>query len=378
MKKVLILSSVAYIIDHFNIPNILLLKKLGYEVYVGCNFENGNICSDDKIAELKKLLKKLNVKYYQIDFERSPLKVVEHFIAYKQVKKISLEHKFDFIHCRSPIGGVVGRLIGRNLGIKIIYTAHGFHFYKGAPLRNRILYYWIEKYLSRFTTLLITINKEDYNNAKNDFYCKRVEYIPGIGVNIEKIKNIKIVRKIKREELGIPDNAIILISVGELNINKNHSIIIQAIKEINNRNIYYLICGQGNLEQELKNLSQKLNIEDRVKILGFRKDIYELLKTSDIFVFPSKREGLSVALMEAICCELPVVCSNIRGNNDLITNNVNGFLVENKLNEYIDKIEMILDGKLDKNTMLLENKKLEKKICLENIQNKMKSIYLSI
>lgn len=377
-EKVLILASVASMIQQFNMSNIKILNDMGYEVHVACNFKKGSTCSEDKIKQLKIELQNLNVNYFQINFERNIFRVRKNLKAYKEVKLILLENKYKFLHCHSPIGGVIGRIAGHMTQTKVIYTAHGFHFFDGAPKLNWVIYYPIEKFLSRYTDILITINQEDYNRAKNKFYAKKVEYIHGIGIDTEKIKHVLIDRKIKRKELGIPNNAIVLISVGELNINKNHSIIIQAIKEINNRNIYYLICGQGNLEQELKNLSQKLNIEDRVKILGFRKDIYELLKTSDIFVFPSKREGLSVALMEAICCELPVVCSNIRGNNDLITNNVNGFLVENKLNEYIDKIEMILDGKLDKNTMLLENKKLEKKICLENIQNKMKSIYLSI
>lgn len=376
-EKVLILTSVASMIEQFNMSNIKILKAMGYEVHVACNFEKGNTCSKERIEKLKVKLENLEVKYFQINFERNVFRVKKNLSAYNEIKSILLENKYKFLHCHSPIGGVIGRIAGHMTQTKIIYTAHGFHFFKGSSVISWLLYYPIEKLLSKYTDILITINQEDYIRAQN-LYAKRVEYIPGIGIDTKKIKHVMIDRKIKRKELGISDNAIILISVGELNINKNHSIIIQAIKEINNSNIYYLICGQGNLEQELKNLSQKLNIEDRVKILGFRKDIYELLKTSDIFVFPSKREGLSVALMEAICCELPVVCSNIRGNNDLITNNVNGFLVENKLNEYIDKIEMILDGKLDKNTMLLENKKLEKKICLENIQNKMKSIYLSI
>lgn len=366
-KKALIIATVVGFITSFEMNDIKILQELGYEVIVAANYEEYNGKLDDK-----------NVKMLDIRFTRSPL-TLQNIKAFKKLNKYVKENKIDLIHCHTPVGGVMGRIIGKlNKVETVIYTAHGFHFFDGAPKLNWVIYYPIEKFLSRYTDILITINQEDYNRAKNKFYAKKVEYIHGIGIDTEKIKHVLIDRKIKRKELGIPNNAIVLISVGELNINKNHSIIIQAIKEINNSNIYYLICGQGNLEQELKNLSQKLNIEDRVKILGFRKDIYELLKTSDIFVFPSKREGLSVALMEAICCELPVICSNIRGNNDLITNNVNGFLVENKLNEYIDQIKYVTKNNEVKYNIMKKNEQLIFEIDLKNIERKMNNIYKSL
>ena len=279
-EKVLILASVASMIDQFNIPNIKLLQNIGYEVHVACNFEKGSSCSFEKIEILKELLKKLNVKCYQINFERNILKIGNNLKAYKEVKNILTENKYKFLHCHSPIGGVIGRIAGYKTQTKVIYTAHGFHFFKGAPLINWLLYYPIEKYLSKYTDILITINQEDYKRART-FSAKKVEYIPGVGIDIEKIKNIKVNKKEKRVEFGLNEENVVLLSVGELNKNKNHSVVIKALAKINNPNIYYLICGQGNLKGELLNLAKKLNLEKNVKILGFRRDIYEIYKTPD-------------------------------------------------------------------------------------------------
>lgn len=372
-EKVLILASVASMIYQFNIPNIKLLQEMGYEVHVACNFEKGNSCSLEKIQGLKNLLENMQVKYYQINFERNILKVFSNFSAYQDVKKILEKNKYKFLHCHSPIGGVIGRITGHLTETKVIYTAHGFHFFKGAPLINWLIYYPIEKYLSKFTDILITINKEDYERAKT-FFSKRVEYIPGVGVDIEKIRNIQVNKELKRKELGLTLDNKVLLSVGELNKNKNHEVIIKALSKLNNPNIHYLICGQGNLKGYLEKLIKKLNLENNVKLLGFRKDIYEIYKISDIFVFPSKREGLSVALMEALVCELPVICSDIRGNRDLVRENKNGMLVKNKKNDYEIKIKEIIEKKriyekMDFTFTDIDLKKIEKMLCKIYIKN---------
>ena len=367
-EKVLILASVASMIDQFNIPNIKLLQEMGYEVHVACNFEKGNSCSFEKIQGLKNFLENMKVKYYQINFERNVLKVFSNFSAYKDVKKILEKNKYKFLHCHSPIGGVIGRIAGHLTKTKVIYTAHGFHFFKGAPLINWLIYYPIEKYLSKYTDILITINKEDYERAKT-FLAKRVEYIPGVGVDVEKIRNIEVNKDKKREELGLTKDNIVLLSVGELNKNKNHEVVIKALAQLNNPNIHYLICGQGNLKGYLEKLIRKLKLENNIKLLGFRKDIYEIYKISDVFVFPSKREGLSVALMEALVCELPVICSDIRGNRDLINDGKNGWLVNNSKKIYSKKIKKLLEERKEN-----QNKDTEI-INVKNIKIKLRKIY---
>ena len=322
------LASVASMIDQFNIPNIKLLIEMGYKVDVACNFIDGNTCSDAKIAELKNKLKEMGVDWYQIDFARSVKHILQNIKAYHQVLELMQANNYIFVHCHSPIGGVCGRLAGHKTHTKVIYTAHGFHFYKGAPLLNWLIYYPIEKYLSCYTDVLVTINKEDYAIAKNKMHAKKTEYIPGVGIDVEKIQNTKVDRNKKRHELGIPEDALVLLSVGELSKRKNHEVVIRALAQIKDKNVAYAICGKGPLERYLKDLARQFDVYDRVLFLGFRTDVIEVCKASDIFVFPSLQEGLPVALMEAMVSGLPVICSKIRGNSDLIEDMTDGLLFD--------------------------------------------------
>lgn len=376
MDKVLILASVASMIDQFNIPNIELLKNMGYEVHVACNFKKGNSCPVDKVNELTMKLNELNVKYFQIDFDRNVFNVIQNIKAYKQTYILLKKNRYKFIHCHTPIGGVCGRIAAHRTKTKVIYTAHGFHFFKGAPLLNWLIYYPVELLLSRYTDVLININQEDYNRARKYFKAKKIEYIPGVGVNVNKFKETRVNRTEKRREIGVPEDAILLVSVGELNKNKNHETVIRAIAKLNNPNIYYLICGVGKLENKLHALVKDLGLEKQVKLIGYRTDIAEICKASDIFCFPSYREGLSVALMEAMAVGLPIVCSNIRGNVDLIKSGKGGFLVNpNDIDGYAEAISKLIKNK----ELCIEfgkyNIEAVKKYNLDVITDAMKKIY---
>ena len=375
--KVLVLASVASMIDQFNIPNIKLLIEMGYQVDVACNFIDGNTCSDAKIAELKNKLKEMGVDWYQIDFARSVKHILQNVKAYRQVLKLMQTNRYAFIHCHSPIGGVCGRLAGHKTNTKVIYTAHGFHFYKGAPLLNWLIYYPIEKFLSRYTDVLITINKEDYAIAKKKMHAKKTEYIPGVGIDVEKIQSIKVDRNKKREELGIPQDAFVLISVGELNKNKNHEVVIKALSNIEHKhNIqHYIVAGQGPLYQYLLDLAQEYGLKDKVHLLGFRTDVVELLKSSDCFVFPSLREGLPVALMEAIVCGLHVVCSSIRGCSDLVYNCPSAFMISPRnVNSIIQSINSVLLNPAKKSNY----GQVIASVDIKNITQSMQKIYFDV
>lgn len=375
-KKVLILASVASMIDQFNMPNIELLINMGYEVHVACNFIEGNTCSHERIDVLKNNLMHLSVKFHQIDFKRNVMKFSDNFKAYNQVKKLVNDNKYKFIHCHSPIGGVVSRLVGKATKTKVIYTAHGFHFYKGAPLKNWIIYYLIERWLSRYTDVLITINKEDYNRAKNKFKAKRVEYIPGVGIDLEKFSTVEIARDIKRRELGLPQNTFVVLSVGELNKNKNHEVVIRAIAKINNPDIHYLVCGKGNLDGHLRNLSKELGLEDQVHLLGFRKDIPEICKISDVFAFPSYREGLGMAALEAMACGLPIITSNVHGIVDYSIDGETGYNCSptdvDSFSKYIKNLYLDIEKR---NRMTANNIEAVKKFNQLNVLNLMEQIY---
>lgn len=323
MKNALIVASVASMIDQFNMSNIKLLKELGYQVDVACNFIEGNTCSVERIKELKDKLKKEKVGYFQIDFARDVLRLKQNTKAYQQLKIIAKKKEYKLVHCHAPIGGVLGRIIFRKYrkqGTKVLYTAHGFHFYKGAPLKNWLFYYPVEKFLSRWTDCLITINKEDYKRAKKKFNVKKIEYVPGVGVDTKKFNSGLIDVEAKRKSLGILDDNIMLLSVGKLSEQKNHEVVIRALKKLKNPKIRYFVVDQEEQKEHLSTLIKDYGLENQITLLGYRTDISELCQAADLFIFPSKQESLPVALMEAIACKTSVICSKIRGNIELVQN----------------------------------------------------------
>lgn len=369
-KKALIVASVPGFIYSFEKNDIKILKELGFDVYILTNLLDSNYTSQVKS------LKEDGFNLLHADFSRSPFSK-KTFISYKQIKKLLLENKFDIIHCHTPAVSVLTRIVARKYrkkGTKVLYTAHGFHFCKGAPLLNWLIYYPFEKLCSYFTDVLITINNEDFELANKKMKAKTIKYIPGVGIDIKKFSNCDISLEEKRTELGFKNDDIILLSVGELSINKNHQIIIKAINELNNANIHYLIAGKGTEHKNLENLAKELNVN--LHLLGYRKDIKELCYIADIFCFPSIREGLPVSLMEAIACKKACVVSNIRGNTDIIKTDVIDCLCNyNDCYKFANIIEKFCN---DKN--LIEK---AGKFNFENIQNfdisnveiKMREIY---
>lgn len=344
MKKALMYASVASMIQQFNMNNIKLLQELGYEVHVACNFEFGSTISNEKINKLKETLTNMNVKYYHIPVPRKISDFSNLCLSYKKTLKLMNENKYNLIHCHSPIGGIICRIANKHSknysNARMIYTAHGFHFFKGNnPIKN-FIFKNIERYGARFTDTLITINKEDYNSAKK-FKLKKngkVEYVPGIGIDLDKINAIEGNKDDLCKELNIPTDSILLLSVGELNQNKNHRVVIEQLDKLPD-NVHYIICGQGILKEEYESLAKEHNVQHRLHLLGYRDDVLKIMKSCDVFVFPSKREGLSVALMEAMACKLICVASRIRGNVDLENNNIYYFEKENvqQLNDVIMK-----------------------------------------
>lgn len=314
-------------IEQFSMQNINLLVELGYEIHVLSNFSNAGTITNSKAENFKKKLENSNnIVVYDVEMSRNPISF-NNIVSYKKIKKIINSVKFDLVHCQSPVGGVLTRLASlraRKDGTKLIYTAHGFHFYKGAPLLNWLIYYPLEMFLSRYTDVLITINREDFKNATH-FYSRKLLYIPGVGVNTKKFQLTDVNFEKKRLELGFSINEFIILSVGELNDNKNHKVIIKALSQIKNSKIHYIICGIGKNREYLTKYTKKLNMNKQVHFLGYRSDIDELCKISNLFVFPSRREGLGLACLEAMASGLPILTSNIHGIKDYSSNGITGF-----------------------------------------------------
>lgn len=379
MKKVLMLATTAAMIEQFNKSNILILENMGYEVHIAGNWIEGNPISNERLEQFKDWVIAHNGKWFHIPATRKPYDLKNNNKSLKIVVSLIRQNQYEFIHCHTPIGSIIGRVAALLTKTKIIYTAHGFHFYKGAPLKNWILYYPAEWICSWITDILITINKEDYERAQKHLHAKRIEYVPGVGIDVEKYANCNVKKNQKLEELGFKSDDFVLISVGELNKNKNHELVIKAIAEIPDKNIKYIICGQGELASEYKTLIKAKNLEDRVKLLGYRTDIVELLSVSDVFVFPSMREGLSVALMEAMASSLPVVASCIRGNTDLIDEGKGGYLVNpNSVHEMILALEKMYENNGCRNRLGSFNLNKIKDYDIKKNGELMSGVYMKI
>lgn len=315
-KKALMIASMASMLDNFNRNNIKILSELGYEITLAANFEREDSNSKEKVAEFKREMEAEGYRIVQIDFSRKLSNMRGQLKSYQQVKALT-KNRYDLVHCHSPICAAMTRVAfrkERKKGTKVIYTAHGFHFFKGAPLINWLIYYPIEKVASYFTDVLITINKEDYERAKKNFSAKRVVFIPGIGVNTKEILQKRVVTKEVREKLSIPAGNVFLLSVGELSKRKNHELVINALKNL--PDITYVICGQGEMKERLEKLAKRNSVD--LRLLGFRTDCIEIMKACDLFVFPSIQEGLPIALLEALVAGANCIASDIRGNTDLI------------------------------------------------------------
>ena len=347
MKRTLVLASVASMIDLFNKDNLLILEKLGVKIDVAANFQEGSITSQERVNEFRQELVCRDIEVIDIPCPRSIFRIRDIIRSYKLIKRATSERHYRIVHCHSPIGGVIARLACkdvRNKGTKVVYTAHGFHFFRGASFMNWAIFYPIEKVCSIMTDVLITINNEDYKRALLWNTC-RVELVPGIGVHTEEFRSEDVDRVKLRKEFGFTDDDFVFMSTGQVSVRKNHEVIIRAIAEIPNPKVKYLIVGFGELEEKHKSLVKELGIEERVVFAGYRGDVKKLLHIVDAYAFPSLQEGLPVALMEAMSIGLPIVCSKIRGNVDLIENGQGGYLYDcYDVKGFADGMQKILSG----------------------------------
>lgn len=381
MKKVLVTASVVSFIEWFNKENIkFLLDKLKCEVHIACNFDY--FSDTDEIRTLNYIdeLKSMGIILHNINFARSPLKR-ENLLAYKQLKKIIDENHFKLIHCHTPTVAMLTRIASintRKKGTVVMYTCHGFHFHNSSPLINWIIYYPIERFLSRFCDYLVTINHEDYKRAQS-FHALNVKYIPGVGVDVEKFKKINVDKNMYKASLGIPKDGVVMLSIGELIERKNHEVIIRAMAKLQKSNLYYIICGKGPLLEDLFELSKKLKLQDNVVFLGFREDIPELCNIADISAFPSKIEGLGLAGIEAMAAGTPLVASNVHGILDYVIDGITGFACSpNDINAFANSIELLYSNEKLRKDMEGECKKVAEQFSKENALNSMWNIYREI
>ena len=338
--KILFVANVAKEhINKFHIPTIKCFKENGWEVHVACS-------GDAEVPECH--------KQYNMCWERSPF-TLKTFKGIGELKKILKKENYDVVYCHTPVGGLVARLASRTArkqGTKVIYCAHGLHFFKGAPLINWLIYYPLEKIMSYFTDAIFTVNKEDYNTAKKSFSKKaKIRLIPEVGVDFNRLKiaNPKEVREHYRKSMSIDANTTVLIYVAELIKNKNQTMLIDTVKILLDKgeNIKLILPGPDHADGKIEEYINSLDLSEYITTLGWRSDIGELMHSADICVASSIREGFGINLVEAMYCGLPVVATKNRGHEMIINDNENGFLVD--INDSDKMAERILSLIHDKN-----------------------------
>lgn len=334
MKRLLITSTDLMMIQ-FLVPHVLYLREQGYDVEVACSNVGG------RLDEVKEKLGTDSV--HQVRLARSPANL-NNLQGLSELKKLIKTNHYNLIWTNEPVMSIMTRLAAkkaRRKGTKVLYMTHGYHFFKGCPAKLKV-FYPIEKYASRLCDCIVTVSWEDYYTTKEKFKVSKVFHINGIGLDTEKfVKPIR--RNEKRSELGIPENVFLLLSVGELKPHKNHKVIIEALSQINADNVFYAICGKGELLYYLKKLANDVGLQEKVKFLGYRQDINEIMGCADAFAFPSVREGLGLASLEAMSAGLPVIGTDTRGIRDYVIDGETGYLIQpNDVKSTVEAINKVL------------------------------------
>jgi len=320
--QILYVTTISSTVNVFLVPHIKLLLEQGHEVGLAFNIDQ----------EVNPELITLGCKVHRIDFHRNPLKK-ENLTAYQKIKKMIIDEGYEFIHVHTPVASLLTRIACRKIeNVKVVYTAHGFHFFKGAPVKNWAIYYPLEKLVARWTDGLITLNDEDYYAARNMKIRKRglIYKMHGVGLDTNRFIPQTNERKLHfREHYGYHANDFILIYVGELSHRKNQKMLIEAVNMVKDEipQLKLLLVGDGDMASGYKKLVQRLGMDDRVDFLGFRKDVQQLMTIADLAISTSRQEGLPVNVMEAMATGLPIVVTDCRGNRDLVDNGKNGFVV---------------------------------------------------
>lgn len=368
MKKVLYITTVSRTVNAFLVPHIQMLLDEGYHVDIAT-------CIDKPIDET---LLNRGVKVFEINFSRNPLNI-NNLRAIRKILKLQRHQKYDLIHVHTPVAAFIARLSLRNENVKIVYTTHGFHFYKGAPLRNWLIYYPLEVIASRWTDSIITINEEDFKNANKLVKNKDVEVslIHGVGIVPEEyfLKDFNIIQY--RYKLGFSEKDFIILVLAELNKNKNHIQLFKALTLLDDYpNIKVICAGQGDNEDSLKIYVKNHGLEKKVSFLGFRSDVKELLSISDCVGLFSRREGLGKCLLEGLCAQKPLIATDTRGPREIIINEVNGYLIplDNEL-ELANAIKKVYDKALNSTMDTIDTQSQLQKFSLDSVLIKLHKIY---
>ena len=379
-ERILILTTVSGFLGKFEKENVKLLQGMGWEVHYAANPDNP-VYLDGTSG-----FKKEGIIFHPTAIAKSPFALIKNFRAYRQLKKIIKKENISAIHCHTPVGGLLGRLVGKKFSLKVIYTAHGFHFYKGASALNNLIYGRTEKWLAKYTDALVVINEEDYEAARS-FKLKdggRVYKIPGVGLDTEKFSPPAPEERIKeRAALDVKEDEFLLVSVGELNKNKNHETAVAAAGALIKKEdlkIKYIICGEGPRRARLEEKIIDMNLAQEILLPGYNNSVRKILCAADAFVFPSVREGLGMAALEALAAGIPVIAADNRGSREYMEDAVNGFICyKNNPKEYSENIKKLMKlSARELSEMKADCRKTASGFSKEKTKEVMKKVYEDI
>ena len=370
--KILFVATVRSHIGQFHMP---FIRELKARVEVHAAFKDNS--ADKPGLDLSAI-----DKTFEVPFERQPLRP-NNIKAYRELKKIIDGNGYDAVHCHTPMGAVIARLAAksaRKKGTKVIYTAHGFHFFKGASIKNWMLFYPVEKYLSKYTDCLITINSEDCELAhKKKFRAGKIYKVHGVGVELDKFKAVDADEKARlRAEYGYDGDTFIMIYPADLSVRKNQPMLFDALQKIaeKNKNVKLLLPGQPIRLEEYKRMISERGIADNVEFLGYRRDINNLVGLSDLSVASSFQEGLPINIIEAMAMGNAIVATDVRGNNDAVEDGVNGYLVPVGDSDLMaEKILELMNDREKLRTFGENGLDMVKDFSTENVNREMLTIY---
>jgi len=371
MKKALMLAPMGSVHRRFNKANIDALQALDYEVELCANFQNGKgpEMHNQKFVEQ---CRKDDIVCYSIPFERHSLS--GSIKCLPVLKQLLAERDYDIVHAHTEIGGLLLKMVGKIKGQKF-FTPHGMSFWKGSSPKSQFVFKPLERWICSGMDQNLGMNMEEVEYLQK-WDKKSANYVHGIGLNVQRMQSPVRTREEVRKEFGITDGVKMIASIGELDDNKNHSTVIKAFVMTGRKDFKYVVCGVGPNKEMLEQQAISQGFKDNVILAGYRSDIPDVLNAADIFVFPSFHEGMPVSVLEAMACSLPVICSKIRGNVDIIKEGDNGYLFKPADVETLSKkIMLIMDDAEKRTTMGKKNVEFVKRFSLEAVTEELKNIY---
>lgn len=376
MKRALLLAPMGSVHRRFNQANIAALQSLGLHVELCANFENGNGPEIHNQSFLEECGIR-GIKTHSIPFARHSL--TGSLKCLSQLKELLSREQYDLVHTHTETGGLLLKLAYSEKGkSKFIFTPHGMSFWKGSSLKSQLVYRPLERWICSAMDMNLGMNMEEVENLEQ-WNKRTAHYVHGVGLNVARMQNPSRSREQMREEFGLTESDKFIVSIGELDDNKNHITVIKALATLGRKDFKYVVCGVGPNKDMLLAEAECTGLKENVILAGYRSDIPDVLNAADIFVFPSFHEGMPVSALEAMACSLPVVCSAIRGNVDVVKDGDNGYLFKpSDVDTLSRQIALLMDNDALRQQMGAKNKEIVREFSLGAVTEELKAIYSKV